>query len=320
MVPDASQGHSGHSPLNTTITELGVWMSQCDCYRVTFGTEKSLRWYDGNYIYRVSVSLGQGLEAIPSAQQPLPQSPYAVMMRPAELDVDPKDPSTSGPGPQFDETEAGRTSVFGVVPRDKFGNTLALNEFGEDGLNVELQVALSGPESVMTCDVWQTKDHPGFGQPGYSDVCTEQSGDVSQIGLVHGQSPEGYECREVSETYGGGKVQKGSSDYPRCMNISWDATGTVPAGWDRHLPVQNERHFNTAFLLTVSGVYTFKVSLSDLVASSHMETVGVASIAGSPFHVMVIPSELDPSKTYILKYFASTIKGTIYHADTVKCV
>eukprot|EP01048_Picozoa_sp_COSAG05_P019169 COSAG05_NODE_2944_length_2477_cov_55.420101_1_plen_801_part_10 len=123
---EASQEGVDHNhQLNMTIDEFGIWEPKCDCYRVTFGTDKSLRWYDLNYMYDVSVSVGQGLGAIPSAQHPLPHSPYAVMLRPAELDVDPKDPNTSGPGPQFDETEAGRTSVFGVVPRDEFGNTLA---------------------------------------------------------------------------------------------------------------------------------------------------------------------------------------------------
>jgi len=229
--------------------------------------------------------------------------------------VNPKDTNTSGPGPQFDETEAGRTSVFGVVPRDAFGNTLALNEFGAAGLNVQLQVALSGPQKSMTCDDWQKKYHPGDGLEGYHDVCTEQSAAVRQTGLVQGQSPKAYECRDVSETYGGGKVQKVFSDdpHPRCMNISWDANGDQPAGWDRHLPVRNERHFNTAFLLTVSGVYKFEVSLSDLVESSHMETVGMAPIVHSPFYVMVIPGALAPSKTYILKYFASSIKGKLIH-------
>eukprot|EP01045_Picozoa_sp_COSAG04_P044257 COSAG04_NODE_14921_length_550_cov_0.496674_1_plen_106_part_10 len=49
----------------------------------------------------------------------------------------------SGPGPLFNETEAGRVSTFGVVPRDEFGNIRDILAFG---LNDTLEVRLQGAE------------------------------------------------------------------------------------------------------------------------------------------------------------------------------
>jgi hypothetical protein len=67
-------------------------------------------------------------------------------VRPAKLDQ-----TQSGPGPLFGETEAGRVSLFGVVPRDEFGNVRDVQNFTlNDVLRVELQhtTSLSGAESV----------------------------------------------------------------------------------------------------------------------------------------------------------------------------
>jgi hypothetical protein len=44
-------------------------------------------------------------------------SSFAVMVRPDSLNV-----TTSGPGPFFDTTEAGRRTSFEVIPRDRYGN------------------------------------------------------------------------------------------------------------------------------------------------------------------------------------------------------
>eukprot|EP01046_Picozoa_sp_COSAG06_P075773 COSAG06_NODE_23844_length_680_cov_0.641997_1_plen_226_part_11 len=65
----------------------------------------------------------------------VPHSAFPVLVRPADLDL-----NVSGPGPQFDEREAGRGSAFGVMPKDQYGDIRALLVFGlADELHVELE-------------------------------------------------------------------------------------------------------------------------------------------------------------------------------------
>ena len=69
----------------------------------------------------------------------VPGSPFAVMVRPADLSVSNcKPPPESGPG--FDTSVAGRGTDFTVVPRDRFDNIRCQDAYG---LNDSLVVVVT---------------------------------------------------------------------------------------------------------------------------------------------------------------------------------
>jgi hypothetical protein len=88
----------------------------------------------------------------------------------------------------------------------------------------------------------------------------------------------------------------------------WQKNGSEPAGWDTKQQ-HNEPHFETEFVLTVSGTYRFEVQLSDTIgyhahpANMPVQPVKVAAITGSPFQITVIPAHLDTANTRTLSYF-----------------
>jgi hypothetical protein len=269
---------------HTFISTLGVWNSTSHYYDVKFGTEESIRWDDPfHYWYSVTVTLAQCSETnqSPAAKQcqptldtepvrkPLLLSPFHILVYPAPLNVS---AGHSGPGPEFDETEAGRVSFFAVVPRDRYNNILAIRELG---LTVNLSVAMTGPDR--------------------SQVYGQQVGDEARYACQ--QVHASYEGKPVetraawkhhsSKDYGDYPTISPDSQHPDCLTIGWDPVGktTMKPGWDRlgHHPM----HFDTKFNLTISGVYTFDVWLSD--QNKHAEvSVLPTPLPKSPFRCMTI--------------------------------
>ena len=108
-------------------------------YSVQFSSKLS-----GRYIVEVSAEhervAGPGHQEDAVPERTLPGSPFPVFVRPSALDL-----SVSGSGPQFNVTEAGRLSTFGVMPKDVHGNIRALNVFEfDDLLQVEASSNFSG--------------------------------------------------------------------------------------------------------------------------------------------------------------------------------
>ena len=102
---------------NKDVAPKTSWNGTCECYDVTFRTEKSMRYDDRNFMYNVSVTLAQmckrSLDATdngtaphctPGQAQAVPGSDFQVRVRPATLDMDQSTPQQS----LFGETEAGR--------------------------------------------------------------------------------------------------------------------------------------------------------------------------------------------------------------------
>jgi hypothetical protein len=87
------------------------------------------------------------------------------------------------------------------------------------------------------------------------------------------------------------------------MNSTWQNHGNMPTDWDPDN--HTERHFETEFVLTVSGMYIFSVRL-DVVEHHSLRTVDVAAIRDSPFWINIVPAELDPKNTRTLSYFAGS--------------
>ena len=46
-------------------TLSGTWNNTCECYDVKFDTDKSMRWDDQNFMYSVTVKLGQNCKPQP---------------------------------------------------------------------------------------------------------------------------------------------------------------------------------------------------------------------------------------------------------------
>jgi hypothetical protein len=83
------------------------------------------------------------------------------------------------------------------------------------------------------------------------------------------------------------------------MNSTWQSHGDMPTDWDADN--HNERHFMTAFVLTVSGMYIFSVNLN-AVQHHSLRTVEIAPIDHSPFWIKIVPAILDPQNTRTLSY------------------
>jgi hypothetical protein len=205
-----------------------------------------------------------------------------------------------------------------VVPRDIFGNVLALREFH---LSDKLQVVVDGPagqddQHDMTilsgcepfcrtpkCDPYLNKNIPcdTHMESSYQGYDSEDAliGSNSSYRDRNGTHFENQSCSLPYRTVGVNNIYKPWTDV-QCMNSTWQSHGDMPTDWDpaKH----NERHFETEFVLTVSGMYIFSVRL-DAVEHHSLRTVEVAAIDDSPFWINIVPAELDPTNTRTLSYF-----------------
>jgi hypothetical protein len=365
---DAGQKH------NLTKEISYSWNDQCQCYEVVFRTEQSMQWDDYNVHYAVGVKLGQRCEVQPGAttagpcesatgsnceiglpcRQPsnddlqgfenVPGSRFTVMIRPAKLAPAKK----SGPGPEYDETEAGRPSRFGVVPRDKFGNVLAIEQFR---LSDKLRVIVDGPigydkeptKTVLSgCEPFCKRATCNPLHPVAMVLPNPQSPCASHyVSTYQGFDKNGFESAPVSsctgdecppKSYAGCNNRARTQDkavnciyknhaWPRCASYvydnltnvqcvesSWVKDGSQGWGVDENTP-HHEKHFQTNFVLTISGVYTFSVELGDIFGYNSEQwplmptTVELAHIDDSPFWITVIPAQLDTRNSRTLSYF-----------------